>query len=289
MQRRLIQLMKTGTEAGSVLALLFFLVILIRITRLIEDAAQEDADEIQQHHGESHHALGHDVRRGDHSSDDKKIQIDDNIMKWVDDSKKLVDAGETGTADLWSDDWKKGFYPEGKVFSYFGPAWLVNFSMAADESGSIGNQGGWGAAQGPQGFFWGGTWICAAEGTDNADLVKDIMLKMTTDDDIMKDIVVKDDDFVNNSTVMDGMADGTIMGKDDKPYTSTILGGQNPLPMYIAGVKTLDLSNLSAYDQGCNEEFQKAMKDYFEGNCDKDTAIETFKKAVVEKYPDLSE
>mgnify|MGYP000011282100 FL=1 len=222
-------------------------------------------------------------------SDDKKIQIDDNIMKWVDDSKKLVDAGETGTADLWSDDWKKGFYPEGKVFSYFGPAWLVNFSMAADESGSIGNQGGWGAAQGPQGFFWGGTWICAAEGTDNADLVKDIMLKMTTDDDIMKDIVVKDDDFVNNSTVMDGLADGTIMGKDDKPYTSTVLGGQNPLPMYIAGVKTLDLSNLSAYDQGCNEEFQKAMKDYFEGNCSKDEAIGTFKKAVREKYPDLTE
>ena len=221
-------------------------------------------------------------------SDDKKIQIDDNIMKWVDDSKKLVDAGETGTADLWSDDWKKGFYPEGKVFSYFGPAWLVNFSMAADESGSIGNQGGWGAAQGPQGFFWGGTWICAAAGTDNAALVKDIMLKMTTDDDIMKDIVVKDDDFVNNSTVMDGLADGTIMGKDDKPYTSTILGGQNPLPMYIAGVKTLDLSNLSAYDQGCNEEFQKAMKDYFEGNVDLDTALDNFKKAVVVKYPDLT-
>ena len=38
-----------------------------------------------------------------------------------------------------------------------------------------------------------------------------------------------------------------------------------------------------------NEEFQKAMKDYFEGNCDKDTAIETFKKAVIEKYPDLAE
>ena len=76
-------------------------------------------------------------------SDDGKVQIDDNIMKWVDDSKELVDAGETGTSELWSDDWKKGFYPEGKVFCYFGPAWLVNFSMAADEDGSIGNQGGW--------------------------------------------------------------------------------------------------------------------------------------------------
>mgnify|MGYP006896690686 CR=1 FL=1 len=112
---------------------------------------------------------------------------------------------------------------------------------------------------------------------------------MTTDDDIMKDIVVDDDDFVNNSTVMNGLADGSIKVKDDKEYTSKILGGQNPLPMYCAGVETLNLSNISAYDQGCNEEFQKAMKDYFEGNCDKDTAIETFKKAVIEKYPDLAE
>ena len=220
--------------------------------------------------------------------EDGKINIDDNIMKWVSDSKELYDAGETETYELWSDDWKKGFYPEGKVFCYFGPAWLVNFSMAADESGSIGNQGGWGAAQGPQGFFWGGTWICAAAGTDNADLVKDIMLKMTTDDDIMKDIVVKDDDFVNNSTVMNGMADGSIKVKDNKEYSSKILGGQNPLPMYCAGVETLDLSNLSSYDQGCNEEFQNAMKNYFEGKATKDEALDLFYKAVTEKYPELT-
>ena len=104
--------------------------------------------------------------------EDGKINIDENIMKWVDDSKELVDAGETGTHELWSDDWSKGFYPEGKVFCYFGPAWLVNFSMAADTEGSIGNQGGWGATEGPQGFFWGGTWICAAQGTDNPSLVR---------------------------------------------------------------------------------------------------------------------
>ena len=221
-------------------------------------------------------------------NENKEIIVDANIMKWVDDSKELVDAGETGTADLWSDDWKKGFYPEGKVFCYFGPAWLVNFSMAADTEGSIGYNGGWGAAQGPQGFFWGGTWICAAQGTDNANLVKDIMLKMTTDDDIMKDIVVDDDDFVNNSTVMNGMADGSIKVKDNKEYSSKILGGQNPLPMYCAGVETLDLSNLSSYDQGCNEEFQNAMKNYFEGNATYDEALDLFYKAVVEKYPELS-
>ena len=182
---------------------------------------------------------------------------------------------------MWSDDWSKGFYPEGKVFCYFGPAWLVNFSMAADTEGSIGHDGGWGAAQGPQGFFWGGTWICAAQGTDNASLIKDIMLKMTTDDDIMKDIVVKDDDFVNNKTVMEAMA-------KDSSYSSKILGGQNPLSMYCAGVENLDLSNLSSYDQGCNEEFQNAMKGYFEGSATLDEALDQFYKAAEEKYPELS-
>ena len=213
--------------------------------------------------------------------EDGKINIDENIMKWVEDSKELVDLGEAGTSELWGDDWKKGFYPEGKVFSYFGPAWLINFCMAADDKKSIAGQGGWGAAEGPQGFFWGGTWICGATGTDNASLIKDIMLKMTTDEAIMKEIVEKDDDFVNNQTVMNEMA-------ADTGYKSKVLGGQNPLGKYCAGVEGLDLSNISSYDQGCNEEFQNAMKNYYEGNATLDEALDLFYKAVVEKYPDLT-
>lgn len=212
---------------------------------------------------------------------DGKINIDENIMKWVEMSKELVDAGEVATHDMWGDDWSKGFYPEGKVFSYFGPAWLINFCMAADQEGSIGNQGGWAATEGPQGFFWGGTWICAATGTDNAATIKDIMLKLTCDEQIMKDIVVEDDDFVNNKPAMDAMA-------QDTSYSSKVLGGQNPLGIYCAGVENLDLSNLSAYDLGCTEEFQRAMKNYFEGNATLEEAKELFYKAVVEKYPELT-
>ena len=51
--------------------------------------------------------------------------------------------------------------------------------------------------------------------------------------------------------------------------------------MYCASVEKLDLSNLSAYDQGCNEEFQNAMKNYFEGNASLDDALDLFYKAVV--------
>lgn len=212
---------------------------------------------------------------------DGKINIDENIMKWAEDSKAMVDAGYTGTHELWSDDWSKGFYPEGKVFCYFGPAWLINFSMAADTEGSIGYEGGWGAATGPQGFFWGGTWICAAAGTDNPNLVKDIMLQLTTNEEVMTGIVKADDDFVNNKPAMEAMA-------ADETYSSAILGGMNPLAMYCEGAGSIDLSNLSAYDQACNEEFQNAMKNYFEGNATMDEALDLFYKAVVEKHPELS-
>ncbi len=208
---------------------------------------------------------------------DKNLTIDPNIEKWVEDSKEMVDKGETGTHDLWSDDWSKGFYPEGKVFCYFGPAWLINFCMAAGEEGSIATDGNWGGCVGPQSFYWGGTWICAASGTDNANLVADIMRTMTMDKDTMVDIVKQDDDFANNVPAMEEMA--------ASDYTSDILGGQNPLPMYMEGASKIDLSNQSAYDQGCNEEFQKAMKNYFEGNATYDEALELFYTAIQEKYP----
>ncbi len=212
---------------------------------------------------------------------DDKIIIDPQIEKWIDDSKALVDAGLTGTGDLWGDDWSKGFYPEGKVFCYFGPAWFVDFCMAADDEASIAHAGGWGAAEGPQGFCWGGTWIAAATGTDNASLVKDIMLQLTCNADIMKQIVIEKNDFVNNKKAMEEMA-------ADESYGDAVLGGQNPLPMFCAGAENCDKSKVSAYDQGYTEKLQAAAKNYFEGNSTKEEAIDAFYTAVEEIYPNLS-
>ena len=104
---------------------------------------------------------------------------------------------------------------------------------------------------------------------------------MTTNEELMTGIVKKDDDFVNNKPAMEAMA-------ADTSYSSAILGGQNPLAMYCEGAESIDLSNLSAFDQGCNEEFQKAMKNYFEGNADLNAALDLFYKAVEEKYPELT-
>ena len=59
--------------------------------------------------------------------------------------------------------------------------------------------------------------------------------------------------------------------------------------MYCAGVADLDLSNICAYDQGCNEEFQNAMTGYFDGNyATYDEALDAFYTAITEKYPGLT-
>ena len=212
---------------------------------------------------------------------DGKIILDDMIKAWIDDSKEMVDANETGTHDLWSDDWSKGFYPEGKVFCYFGPAWFIDFCMAADVEGSVAHDGGWGATEGPQGFCWGGTWLAAATGTDNTELVADIIRKMTCDTDIMKEIVVKYNDFVNNKPAMEEMA-------ADESYSSAVLVGMNPLPMFCAGAENCDKSKVSAYDQGYTESLQQAMKNYFDGNATYEEALDQFYKSVTEKYPELT-
>lgn len=214
--------------------------------------------------------------------EDGKLNIDPQFKAWADAEKASYEAGQTTTGDLWLDEWSAGFYPDGKVFAYFGPAWLINFSMGQDDEKSIAHAGGWGATEGPQAFYWGGTWICAATGTDNPTLVADIMRKMTTDETILKDIVSKDSDCINNKNVLSSLA-------SDDSFGFSVLGGQNPFGLFTENVEKIDLSNLSAYDQGCNESFQKIMKDYFSGQyATYDEAIEAFKQDVATKYPAIT-
>ena len=195
--------------------------------------------------------------------------------------KALVEAGAEDTDELWGDDWSKGKYADGKTFCFFGPAWLFSFSLAQDDPDSIAANGGWGFCEGPQPYYWGGTWICAAAGTDNAEAVKDLILTMTTDQAVLKEMAIADSECVNSKTVLADLASSDEGNLD-------ILGGQNPYEQLAAGAEKIDLSNLSPYDQGCNEELQNAMKAYFEGTADKDACLDQFYNAVIEKYPNLS-
>ena len=219
---------------------------------------------------------------------DGKINKDPSIEKWVEMTKLYTDNGWNNKANLWSAESGAGAGPDGKVFGYFGPAWFIDFPLAgwtlADVSqpAAVGNGtwGDWGFCEGPQGFSWGGTWICAAAGTDNLALVKDIMYTMTVDKEVAVAIVEAYGDFTNNVPAMTEMAAGD--------YQNPFLAGQNHLALLLNNAQAINRASSTPYDQTCSEKIQSSMADYFNGIVDLETAWANFFKAVEEVHPELT-
>ncbi len=202
-----------------------------------------------------------------------KINIDPMVKRWIKQTKEYTAKGYNNKASLWSAESTQGMMKDGKVFGYFGPAWFIDFCM--DKSAS----GDWAFCKGPQGFSWGGTWICGAAGSDNLALIKDIMLTLTCDADVMTKIAKEKNDFTNNETAMTAVA--------NSDYQNEFLGGQNHMAFFLDSAKSIQKENMSAYDQGMSETIQRAFKDYFDGIIDEATAWDNFYDSITEKYPNL--
>lgn len=219
-----------------------------------------------------------------------QIIVDQNLMNWVDQTKEYTDKGYNKKTSLWSAEWSADQGPEGDVFGFFYSTWGINFTLLGNslavpqaEGGKleVGNGifGDYAVCEGPQNYYWGGSWICAATGSDNLDLVKDVMKTMTCDAQTMKQITLDTEDYTNNQTAMNELA--------NSDYQSEFLGGQNHIALFAKAAPNIDMSNISKYDQGLNEEFQKAFKDYFDGNASREDALDNFYTAAIEKYPNL--
>ena len=205
-----------------------------------------------------------------------KIVIDPQINRWIEQTKTYTEKGYNNKASLWSAESTQGMMKNGKVFGYFAVGWFFDFCMPHGDGSA---EGDWAICEGPQGFSWGGTWICGAAGSDNVDIIKDVMMTLTSDTNTLKDICVKAGDCINSAAAMKELsADG---------YKSAFLGNQNPLEIFLKNGAKISKSNMSKYDQGMSETIQSAMKDYYDGKVDLDTAWNNFYTTILEKYPNL--
>lgn len=209
-----------------------------------------------------------------------EIIIDANIEKWVEQTKDFTEKCylQNDTAhDLWQSGWATEQSEAGKTFGFFYSTWGINFTLAgnAGEDGF----GNWAVCYGPQSYYWGGTWICAAYQTDNKSLVKDIMFQLTCNGDIMGNITRETQDYTNNMAAMEAIA--------ASDFKSDFLGGQNHIALFTENAKKIDMSNVSAYDQGLNEGFQEAMGPYFLGEKTYEECLDFFYSNAIVKYPNL--
>lgn len=223
-------------------------------------------------------------------NDKNEITIDSNIQKWIEQTKSYTDKKYNNPYILWDPNWASQMGPKGNSFGYFGPAWFIDFVMTGNSLAKsvadggkqeVGNGtfGDWAACAGPQGYFWGGTWMCAAEGTDNTATILDIMKVMACSEETATALTKSVNEFANNMKAMQAIA--------ASDYGSAFLGGQNVIGAMDASAKNIDMSKASAYDQGLNEGLQTAMHDYFNGKVDFEKALQNFYDAAIVKYPEL--
>ena len=222
---------------------------------------------------------------------DDKIVVDPAIDQWIEQTKEYTDKGYNNKTSLWAPEWASDQGPSGKVFGFFYSTWGINFTLlensletAVKDGGKeeVGNgvYGDYAACPGPAAYYWGGTWLCGANGTDNKTLVADVMKALCCNGEIMTKITQDTQDYTNNIEAMEAIA--------NSDFQSAFLGGQNHIKLFAEAAKKIDMSNTSPYDQGLNEGIQAAMKDYFNGNVTKDEAMANFYKAAEEKYTELS-
>ncbi|MBR4373925.1 MAG: carbohydrate ABC transporter substrate-binding protein [Treponema sp.] len=216
-----------------------------------------------------------------------KIMIDPQIEAWIAQTKEFTEKGYNNKAALWSAESTQGMGAKGKVFGYFGPAWFIDFIMApgslddqkAPAQVGNGSYGDWAFCKGPQSFSWGGTWICGAKGSDDVELIRDILKTLTCDDEVMFQIAKNAGDFTNNVPAMEKVA--------ASDYQNPFLGGQNHVKLFLDSAQSIDRSNISMYDLGMSEKIQSAMKDYFDEKITLEEAWNNFYTSVLELYPKL--
>lgn len=209
------------------------------------------------------------------------VKVDQILMDWVTDSKEWLDAGyfDPTVKGQWNSDWYTAMGSSSKVFAFLFPAWGIDTQMVPNWDGEAGS---WAVTNAPLSYNWGGTFVLAAEGTDNPQHVKDIILALTGNKDNLTKITKEYSDFTNAKSVMETAA-------ADDSFASDFLGGQNPYGYFSDSLASIKMAPLSAYDQGCVELIQNAFSDYFQGQVDFDKAKENFETAIKERYPEITE
>lgn len=217
---------------------------------------------------------------------DGKLTIDPKREEFLDLSKKLKDNGYHNDTQDWQDAWFADMKGEGEkdIFGFFGPAWLINYTMAPNCGGAAvgeGTYGDWAVCTPPIGFFWGGTWILANKDSQKAEAVGKIIEWITLDSS-EEGLQYKWANGTLNGEggTKDAVASGTVMSKSDGSID--FLGGQNMFDAFVPANQYAKGTNLTQYDETINQYWRDQTLEYTSGNKSREQAIADFKQQVAD-------
>ena len=221
---------------------------------------------------------------------DGKLNIDPKREEFLDLSKKLKDNGYHNDTQDWQDAWFADMKGEGAqgIFGFFGPAWLINYTLAPNCGGEAvgeGTYGDWAICESPVGFFWGGTWLLASktatEDADKAAAVAKILEWITLDcSETGLQYMWANGTMNGEGGTKDCVASGTVMAMSNGELD--FLGGQNMFDVFVPANAFANGKNLTQYDETINSKWREQVREYTAGNKDRETAIADFKQQVAD-------
>ncbi len=186
---------------------------------------------------------------------DGALMIDDSCKTFADYAKTLWDNGGVTKNSQWSDAWIPAG-KDGSCMGYFVSTWGFGeqafFGQACENS-----YGKWAVCEGPDKYFWGGTWMVVNPATDNADLAQSFIFNATVDSEAMKEYALSKPEYVNNQTAMNAIIDAKEVPNQ---WVTDNLGGQNYFEALNENAKNIDLKGLiTPYDATVKSKFLDAV------------------------------
>ena len=215
---------------------------------------------------------------------DGALNIDPKREAFMDLSKDLMDNGYHNDTQDWQDAWFADMKGEGAqpIFGFFGPAWLINYTLAPNCGGEKvgeGTYGDWAVCEPPIGFFWGGTWVLASKDSPKKEAVGQIIDWITlncTEDGLQ--YMWANGTLNGEGGTKDCVASGTVMSMSDGSLD--FLGGQDMFEVFVPSNQYANGTNLTQYDETINQYWRDAVRQYTSGEKEKEEAIAGFKSNV---------
>lgn len=222
-----------------------------------------------------------------------KLYIDPKREEFLDISKKLIDNGYHNNTQDWTDAWFADMQEIGdkKVLGFFGPAWLINYTMQPCCGGSAfgeGTYGDWAVCEPPVGFFWGGTWILANKDSKVKKAVGEIIEWITLDCTVdglqyaWANGTIDWDYDPYTQTAKDTVASGKVMRISDGSLE--FLGGQNMFDVFVPANSFANGKIMTPHDETINMLWRNAVNQYSEGNISREQAIQGFKNDIRARF-----
>lgn len=217
---------------------------------------------------------------------DGKLTIDPKREAFLDLSKQLKDNEYHNDTQDWQDAWFADMQGVGAkpIFGFFGPAWLINYTMAPNCGGTApgeGTYGDWAVCEPPVGFFWGGTWVLGTASSENKEAVGKIIEWITLDSsDEGLQYYWANGTLNGEGGTKDTVASGTVMSKSDGSLA--FLGGQNMFEAFVPANEFANGKNLTQFDETINNYWRGQVRSYTAGEKTREEALASFKQEVAD-------